>query len=54
MQSLDIILEIGNTTLNNDTKIKLAEKKNIWYVEYISKLTPMRYFTWGYRFFRKH
>lgn len=41
MQSLDIILEIGNITLNNETKIKLAEKKNIWYVEYISNLTPM-------------
>lgn len=36
MKSLEIILEIGNITLNADTKIKLAEKKNIWYVEYIS------------------
>ncbi|MBU3143602.1 beta-phosphoglucomutase [Clostridium sp. CF012] len=40
MQSLDIILEIGNTTLDYDTKIELAQKKNIWYVEYISELTP--------------
>jgi beta-phosphoglucomutase len=40
MQSLEIILEIGNTILDYDTKIELAEKKNIWYVEYISKLTP--------------
>lgn len=40
MQSLEIILEIGNTTLDYDKKIELAEKKNIWYVEYISKLTP--------------
>ncbi|MBU3160006.1 beta-phosphoglucomutase [Clostridium frigoris] len=40
MNSLEIILEIGNITLDDDTKIKLAEKKNIWYVEYISKLTP--------------
>lgn len=40
MQSLDIILEIGNITLNRDTKIQLAQKKNIWYVEYISNLTP--------------
>ena len=40
MQSLEIILEIGNITLDYDTKIELAEKKNIWYVEYISKLTP--------------
>ena len=40
MQSLDIILEIGNTTLDYNTKIELAQKKNIWYVEYISELTP--------------
>ena len=41
MQSLEIILEIGNTSLDHDTKIELAEKKNLWYVEYISKLTPV-------------
>ncbi|MBK5241521.1 beta-phosphoglucomutase [Clostridium sp.] len=40
MQSLDIILEIGDTTLNDDTKFEAAQKKNDWYVEYISKLTP--------------
>ena len=40
MQSLEIILELGNTKLDNERKIQLAEKKNIWYVEYISKLTP--------------
>lgn len=40
MKSLDIILEIGNITLDDDTKIELAQKKNTWYVEYISKLTP--------------
>ncbi|MBW9151531.1 beta-phosphoglucomutase [Clostridium estertheticum] len=40
MNSLEIILGIGGLTLDNDAKIKLADKKNIWYVEYISKLTP--------------
>ncbi|MBZ9687695.1 beta-phosphoglucomutase [Clostridium estertheticum] len=40
MQSLNIILEIGNITLDNNIKIELAQKKNIWYVEYISNLTP--------------
>ncbi|MBU3214553.1 beta-phosphoglucomutase [Clostridium estertheticum] len=40
MKSLEIILGIGGITLDNDAKIKLADKKNIWYVEYISKLTP--------------
>ncbi|MCJ7689295.1 MAG: beta-phosphoglucomutase [Clostridiaceae bacterium] len=40
MQSLDIILDIGNNTLNDDAKFEAAQKKNDWYVEYISKLTP--------------
>lgn len=40
MQSLEIILELGNISLDTATKIELAEKKNIWYVDYISKLTP--------------
>ena len=40
MQSLEIILEIGNITLTDATKFELAQKKNKWYVEYISKLTP--------------
>ena len=40
MNSLQIILDIGNITLNDDKKIELAQKKNTWYVEYISKLTP--------------
>lgn len=40
MASLDILLEIGGLTFNDDTKNKLAEKKNNWYVEYITKMTP--------------
>ncbi|MEK6265820.1 MAG: beta-phosphoglucomutase [Clostridium sp.] len=40
MKSLDIILEIGCITLDSVTKLDLAQKKNSWYVEYISKLTP--------------
>ncbi|MBU3113016.1 beta-phosphoglucomutase [Clostridium lacusfryxellense] len=40
MKSLDIILEIGNIKLDNIAKDKLAQKKNAWYVEYISTLTP--------------
>lgn len=38
MDSLDILLEIGGKTLAYDTKLMLAEKKNDWYVEYISKM----------------
>ncbi|ANA80704.1 beta-phosphoglucomutase [Paenibacillus glucanolyticus] len=38
MASLDILLEIGGMTLDEDAKLALAEKKNAWYVEYISKM----------------
>lgn len=40
MRSLEIILEIGDVSFDNETKINLTEKKNKWYVEYISQLTP--------------
>lgn len=39
MASLDILLSIGGLSFSEDEKLKLAEKKNKWYVEYISKLT---------------
>ncbi|MDO6354047.1 beta-phosphoglucomutase [Caloramator sp. CAR-1] len=38
MKSLEILLEIGKLSFDEDTKLKLAEKKNNWYVEYISKM----------------
>ncbi len=40
MRSLDIILEIGNISLNEEDKIKYATQKNKWYKEYITKMTP--------------
>jgi beta-phosphoglucomutase len=40
MDSLDIILEIGNVTLPDSLKLEYAKVKNDWYVEYISKMTP--------------
>lgn len=39
MDSLNILLEIGGKNFDEETKLKLAEKKNKWYVEYISKMT---------------
>ncbi|MCY6369742.1 beta-phosphoglucomutase [Clostridium ganghwense] len=39
MDSLEILLEIGNKNFNDETKKELAVKKNSWYVEYISKMT---------------
>lgn len=38
MRSLDILLELGNKTVLEEEKLALADKKNTWYVEYISKM----------------
>lgn len=38
MQSLSIILGLGNLDLNEEKKVELATKKNNWYVEYITKM----------------
>lgn len=38
MRSLEILLEIGGLELDEDTKLKLAERKNRRYVEYIRQL----------------
>ncbi|HAZ36333.1 MAG TPA: beta-phosphoglucomutase [Clostridiaceae bacterium] len=38
MDSLDILLQIGNLNFDEKTKIDLAEKKNKIYVSYISKI----------------
>lgn len=40
MASLEIILEIGNVSLDADLKEKYASLKNEWYIEYISRMTP--------------
>ena len=38
-KSLDILLEIGNTTGTDSQKKEWADRKNRWYVEYISEMT---------------
>jgi beta-phosphoglucomutase len=40
MSSLEIILEIGKRKVDEKLKQEYATKKNNWYVEYISKMTP--------------
>jgi len=40
MSSLEIILEIGKTTKTEAEKQELASRKNEWYTEMISKMTP--------------
>ncbi|KPU26847.1 beta-phosphoglucomutase [Caloranaerobacter sp. TR13] len=38
MESLEILLGLGNVKVDEETKFKLAEKKNNWYRELISKM----------------
>ncbi|KKO52317.1 beta-phosphoglucomutase [Paenibacillus sp. DMB20] len=38
MASLDILLELGGLEMSEDAKLQLAEKKNAWYVEYITRM----------------
>lgn len=38
MRSLEILLEVGGLSFDEETRQQLAEKKNNWYVEYISAI----------------
>lgn len=38
IKSLEILLEIGGLTFNGEEKLKMASKKNDWYVEYIKNM----------------
>lgn len=38
MRSLDILLEVGGKTVAEEEKAAMADRKNTWYVEYISKM----------------
>jgi beta-phosphoglucomutase len=40
MESLEIILELGKKSIGQNKKIELATLKNIWYNDYIRKMTP--------------
>ena len=40
MESLEIVLERAQKTYSDEEKIKLAERKNGYYKEFITKLTP--------------
>ena len=40
MASLEILLRIGGIYKSEDEKIELATRKNNWYVDYISHMTP--------------
>lgn len=38
MRSLEILLEIGNIEASEEEKLRWADRKNGWYVEYISRM----------------
>lgn len=40
MESLAIILEIGNLTFSEEKKNQLADRKNNWFVDYINAMKP--------------
>lgn len=40
VKSLQIILELGGVELPEEKQVELREKKNSWFVEYISEMTP--------------
>ncbi len=40
MASLEILLRVGGIVKDDEEKIELATRKNNWYVEYISHMTP--------------
>jgi beta-phosphoglucomutase len=40
MASLEIILGLGNKIIDQDKKNELARLKNLWYNDYIRKMTP--------------
>ena len=40
MASLEILLKVGGLSIDEVRKHELAERKNNWYVEYISAMTP--------------
>jgi beta-phosphoglucomutase len=44
MQSLEIVLDLAGVSLNQEHKELLADKKNIWFNEYVDGMTPEEIF----------
>lgn len=53
LASLEIILEIGNKYFKDEEKQELAVRKNNWYVEYISRMTPSEILPGSVEFIRE-
>jgi beta-phosphoglucomutase len=44
IQSLEIVLSLGNKKISDDKKVELADRKNVWFVEYVEKMKPEEIF----------
>jgi beta-phosphoglucomutase len=44
IKSLELILELGNISLNEHDKENLANKKNGWFVDYVERMAPEEIF----------
>lgn len=44
IQSLEIVLELAGISLNADHRTILANKKNVWFNEYVAQMTPEEIF----------
>jgi beta-phosphoglucomutase len=40
IDSLNIILSLGNVSLSEEEKIAITDRKNNWFIEYINQMTP--------------
>jgi beta-phosphoglucomutase len=44
MRSMDILLELGGRQMDDTEKERLANKKNIWFVDYVERMIPEEIF----------
>jgi beta-phosphoglucomutase len=54
IRSLEILLEVGNLSLDEKTKNELAERKNNLYLQYIHQLTPADILPGSEEFLKEH
>ncbi len=45
MESIEKILELGRISLSHDEKMRLADKKNEWFNEYVNRMQPDEVFS---------
>jgi len=45
LRSMEILMELGDLTLNQHEKERLANKKNEWFVDYVERMVPEEIFS---------